>query len=171
MARLLLLLASTFLAACAHTAIDEARQDATLIDEIARASMAEIAAGNLAVINGQSPALRQFGERMVDEHSSLLRAASGLAASHGTAIPATPGGRHQPVLKQLQSLPAAAFDRAFLEQSVKRQEETLQLLQQAAARAADPRLRGYAQQAVPLLERDLAAALRMAEARTSARSQ
>jgi putative membrane protein len=159
MARLpLLLLACTLFSACSHTAIEAARQDAQLMEQIARANIAEIAAGNMAFTKGASPEVRQLGERAVDEHSALLKAGSGVAA---VAVPTTPGARHEPALAQLQSLSGAAFDRAFLEQMVRHNEETLRLLQLAAAHAGDPGLRAYAQRAMPHLERQLAAARRI----------
>jgi putative membrane protein len=158
MAKLPLLLLACTLTACSHTAIEAARQDARLMEQIARANIAEIAAGNMAARKAQSARVRQFGERAVDEHSALLKAGSGVAA---VAVPTTPGARHQPALEQLQSLSGAAFDQAFLEQTVKHNEEALRLLRLAAAHAGDPALRAYAQRAMPHVERQLAVARRI----------
>ena len=110
----LLVLFTLGIAACSHTAIEAARQDAALMEAIARANLAEIAAGNLAVRKAHAPQVRQFGERVVDEHSALLKGGAGLA---GVAVPTTPGARHEPALKQLESLSlgtvgAVAIDRA-----------------------------------------------------------
>jgi putative membrane protein len=162
MIRTLVLLSCTVLGACSHTAMEAARQDNRLIEQIARANMAEIAAGNLAVTKAYAPVLRQLGERIAEDHGNLLRAASGLAASRGTSVPATPGAAHQPALKRLESLADASFDRAFMEHTVKQHQRTLQLLQQAASQAGDPQLRAHAQSAIPHIERQLATAQRLA---------
>lgn len=155
------------LCGCAHDAIVAARHDAWLVEEMARADIADIAAGNLAVIQGGSPEVRRFGERVVDEHSALLKAGSGLA---NTSVPTTPGARYEPALKALQALSGSAFDRAFLERMMQQQRETLQLLDRAAAEATDPAVRAHAQKSVPRAEADLAAAQRLAAQWTSARS-
>lgn len=162
MTRTVVLLSCTLLGACSHTAMEGARQDNRLIEQIARASMAEIAAGNLAVTKARAPELRQLGERIAEDHGNLLKAASGLAASRGTSIPATPGAAHQPALKRLESLADASFDRAFRDHMLKQHQHTLQLLQQAASQAGDPQLRAHAQSAIPHLERQLATAQRLA---------
>jgi putative membrane protein len=154
----LLVLFTLGIAACSHTAIEAARQDAALMEAIARANLAEIAAGNLAVRKAHAPQVRQFGERVVDEHSALLKGGAGLA---GVAVPTTPGARHEPALKQLESLSGESFDRAFMAQMVLHHKETLQLLDQAAVQAADPQLRAHAQRAIPHVERHLAQALQM----------
>jgi putative membrane protein len=162
MTRTVVLLSCTLLGACSHTAMEGARQDNRLIEQIARASMAEIAAGNLAVTKAHAPELRRRGERIAEDHSNLLKAASGLAASRGTSIPATPGAAHQPALRQLESMPDASFDRALMEHMVKQHQRTLQLLQQAASQAGDPQLRAHAQSALPHIERQLFTAQRLA---------
>lgn len=162
MTRTLVLFSCMVLGGCSHTAMEAARQDHRLIEQIARASMAEIAAGNLAVTKAHAPELRQLGERIAEDHGSLLRAASGLAASQGTSIPATPGAAHQPALKRLEALPAGSFDRAFMEHLIKQHQHTLQLLQQAASQAGDPQLRAHARSAIPHIERQLVTAQRLA---------
>lgn len=169
MRRPFLLLASLALGACSHTAIQQAQQESRLIDDMAQASMAEIAAGNLAVTRGESAAVRQLGERIGEDHRSLLRAASGLAASRGTSIPASPGPAYRASLKELRSLSGAAFDRAFLGQTGT-QQQLLRLLREAAGRSGDPAIRAHAARALSRVEQHRLAARRLTDARTSAAS-
>ena len=50
-------------------------QDARLLRDIARSSLAEIAAGKLALDQARAEAVRKFGQLMVDVHSKLLEEA------------------------------------------------------------------------------------------------
>jgi putative membrane protein len=166
-ARLALALLFPLLAACAQsggTASGGATaqpQDAKLLESIAQADMAEIAAGRLAAQKGESPAVRQYGQHMIDEHSRTLADGAGIAAAKGTQLPGSPEPKHQAALRQLESLSGAAFDRAYMQQMVRDHQQTLRLLQHAAA-SSDPQVRAHAQKALPHVQQHLQIAQRLA---------
>jgi len=53
--------------------------DKTLFESVAKANLAEIATGKLAMQKAQSSSVKQFGQHMVDEHSALLQEGGALA--------------------------------------------------------------------------------------------
>jgi putative membrane protein len=173
--RLLLLLSSAALAACAQLGFDSsgdesasagrtvqaAQQDMKLMEEIAQANIAEVATGKLAQSKAQASEVRQFAARMVDEHSRLLREGAALAIAKDMPMPTTPNATHQAALKQLESMSGEAFDQAYLQQMVKEHQATLQLLNQASSQARDPQLRTHVQRVIPHVQQHLATAQRM----------
>jgi putative membrane protein len=148
------LLACGALAACSQLGTSASggstapRQDVKLLENIAQADIAEITTGKLAASKALSPAVRQYGQHMVDEHSKSLNEGASLAAAKGMPVPKAPEISHQAAKHKLEALSGPAFDRAYMEQMVKDHQETLALLQKAASQAADPQLRAHAQKAL-----------------------
>lgn len=166
-ASLVALLACGALAACSQLGTSASggstapRQDMKLLENIAQADIAEITTGKLAASKALSPAVRQYGQHMVDEHSKSLNEGASLAAAKGMPVPKAPEIRHQAAKHKLEALSGPAFDRAYMEQMVKDHQETLALLQKAASQAADPQLRAHAQKALPHVQQHLAMAQRL----------
>lgn len=171
--RLAMLALSASLAACSHFGGHDGRSaaggasappsaDPRFMRDISHANLAEIAAGRLAVQEAQSPAVKEFGQQMVDDHSALQSEGRSLAEAKGMEPPTTPDLRHQAALAKLEAASGESFDRDYMEQMVQDHADTLQLLQEAASGAADPRVRQLAQEAIPHVRQHLEEARRIA---------
>jgi putative membrane protein len=136
--------------------------DAQVMRDIAQANLAEIATGKLAIAKAQSPNVKQFGQHMIEEHTTLQSEGASLASAKGMPVPNAPDARHQAAAKKLEAMSGESFDRAYMEQMVKDHSETLQLLQRAASQAGDPQLRAHAQKAMPHVQQHLEMAKRLA---------
>lgn len=139
-----------------------ASRDAQLVRGIVQANLTEIAAGRLAVAKARSRTVRRYGQHMIKEHTQLQAEGSELRSAKGVPLPTRPDSTQEAALRRLEALSGEAFDRAYLEQRVKDHAELLRLLEQAAARAADPALRLYAEHAIPRIRRHLELAGRLA---------
>jgi putative membrane protein len=126
-----------------------AHPDAQLVRELTQANFAEIAAGKLAVSKAPSGAVREYGRRMVEAHTSLQTEGAQLASLGGLPVPTALDARHQVRLKKLEAMSGESFERAYLEQMRKDHAETVALLERTAAEARDPRLRAHAEKALP----------------------
>jgi putative membrane protein len=135
--------------------------DESFMRDISQANLAEIATGNLAVRKAQSPAVKQFGQHMISEHSTLETQGGALAQAKGVKPPTAPDLRHQAAMAKLEAVSGDAFDRDYMQQMVKDHTETLRLLQDTAAKAQDPQLRNLAQQAIPHVQQHLEMAQRL----------
>jgi predicted outer membrane protein len=136
--------------------------DKTLFDSVAKANLAEIATGKLAMQKAQSPSVKQFGQHMVDEHSALLQEGGALAQAKGIPVPSSPDLKHQVAMKKLELMSGESFDRAYMDQMVKDHIETLDLLKETVAQAADPQLKAQAEKAIPHVQQHLALAKQLA---------
>jgi putative membrane protein len=175
--RIAILCLSTALAACSQLtgrdsagtgssagagATSPSRGDAAFMRDISHANLAEIATGKLAAQKGQSPAVKQFGQHMVDEHTQLESEGSTLAQAKGMKPPSSPDLKHQAAMLKLQAVSGDSFDRDYIQQMVKDHTDTLKLLQDTASQASDAQLRQLAQKAIPHVQEHLQSAQRLA---------
>jgi putative membrane protein len=119
------------------------------VREIVQANLAAIAAGRLAMQKAHSRAVREHGQRMVEEHRLLQVEASELRSAKGVPLPTGPDRAQQAQLRKLEALSGEAFERSYMAQALQDHADTLQLLARAASRARDPALAAYAERAMP----------------------
>src|SRR3954469_3817344 len=166
--RAVVFIAGVCLTACSQmgTQGQSSAQDAKYAKDIAQANLAEIATGQLAMQKAASPAVRRYGEHMVQEHTALQQQTAALASAKGMEPPKSPDLKHEAAAKMLQMHSGEGFDRAYMEQMVKDHEQTLALLQETAQNASDADLRAQAQQAIPHVREHLEMARRMTSSTT-----
>jgi len=93
--------------------------DATIVAIFVAANTADIETGALGAERGQNKEVREFGRMLADVHKAVLQKGGELAGKLGVT-PTPPkddhsAADHAAVMKKLQGLSGAAFDRAFLE--------------------------------------------------------
>jgi len=111
--------------------------------------------GKLIVQNAQSPDLKNFGQRLVTDHTQADQRLAQIAAQQGAIIPTKADPTHQAMLDQLASLSGTDFDRAVEKDAVRDHERDIQLYKQAANNLQDPELKAFAQQTLPILQQHL----------------
>jgi putative membrane protein len=99
-----------------------ALDDATIVAIFDAANTADIETGNLAAERAQNPEVREFGKMLARDHQMVRQQGRDLAKKLGvTPTPPKPdeGAKaHAAAMKTLRSVPAAAFDHAFLQHEV-----------------------------------------------------
>jgi putative membrane protein len=133
----------------------ESSRDAKHMKDLAQANLAEIEAGKLAMEKAQDPKVKEFAQKMVDDHSKLLDDLKKLAQAKNVDLPTTPDAKHQKLMKKLQSLSGEKFDREYMQAMVKDHRDTLKLAQRTAKGAKDSDLQGAAKQATPEIQEHL----------------
>lgn len=141
----------------------ESRSDAKHLKDLAIANMAEVETGKLALEKAQDPKVKEFAQRMVDDHGKLLDEVKNLAQSKGVDLPSAPDAKHQKVMKKLQSASGADFDREYMRAMVKDHRDALKLTQRTAKGAKDPDLKAAAQKAAPDIQDHLKLAQQIAK--------
>jgi putative membrane protein len=117
--------------------------------------MAEVELGRLATGRGASDAVKQFGQRMVDDHSKANDELQQWAMTAGVTLPTALDAKHQAVVARLSRLSGAAFDKAYAQQMVKDHTKAVQLFQREADRGADSGLKTFASTTLPTLREHL----------------
>ncbi|HKQ99384.1 MAG TPA: DUF4142 domain-containing protein [Pyrinomonadaceae bacterium] len=132
--------------------------DRRFVMEAALGGMTEVELGRLATERGASDAVKQFGQRMVDDHSRANDELMQLVSGKGVQLPTALDAKHQAMVTKMSSLSGAAFDRAYAKQMVKDHDKTIALFQGEASRGADADLKAFAQKTLPTLQEHLSMA-------------
>jgi putative membrane protein len=124
----------------------------------AQDGMTEVELGRLAVQKGMSDAVKQFGQRMIDDHTNANQQLMQLATSKGMTLPTALDAKHQAMVAKFQRLAGADFDRQYAKQMVKDHQKAVSLFQKEADRGADADLKAFASQTLPILQGHLSMA-------------
>lgn len=117
--------------------------------------MAEVEHGRLAAKNASPDDVRQFGQRMVDDHTKANNELKPLAAKKGVTLPAELDPKHKAMQDKLSKLKGAELDRAYMSHMVSAHEQAVALFQKQAKDGKDAELRGFAAKTLPLLQQHL----------------
>ena len=155
------------LAACAQTgtggpALSDA--DRAFIKDAAQSGWAEIQAGEFARERGTEP-VRQFGQRMVQDHGASNKELEAIATKLGVTPPQDADGGHQLIAIMLGVLSGSTFDNKYVPMMVKDHQTAIALFEKQSQSAGNAELRQFAAKTLPTLREHL----RMAQALPGAR--
>lgn len=130
-------------------------QDRNFVMEAAMGGMMEVELGRLAVQNGASDAVKQFGQRMVDDHTKSNQELMSWASSKGMTLPTALDEKHQKEVTKLSGMTGAEFDRAYAKMMMKDHEKDVKEFEKQSTRGGDPDLRAFAAKTLPTLQEHL----------------
>ena len=113
----------------------------------------EIQSSQLALQRASNPALRQFGQMLITDHTNM--SAQLMAAAQGAGLTPPPpalSAEHAAMLQQLQATPAPSFDMAYRDAQIMAHQQALALHQNYANGGDVPALRTVAGTAVPIIQ-------------------
>jgi putative membrane protein len=132
-----------------------ARKDKRFMENAAKDSAAEIEAGKLASTQASNDQVKQFGERMVQDHGKAADELKQLAQSKGLDLPDTADRKHEREMKSLGKKSGADFDKAYMSQMVKDHKKDLKEMQKAAKDARDPDVKAFAEKTAAVIKEHL----------------
>lgn len=132
-----------------------ARADRTFVEAAARAGMAEVAAGKVAMQRAQDPAVRQFAQQMVEDHTAANEDLMKLAQQKGVAPPADPDRTHRREMDAMAKRSGADFDRAYMKAQVADHQKTVSVFEKQAKSGKDEDLKQWAAKMLPTLQQHL----------------
>ena len=135
--------------------------DRVFIDALAAGGMAEVEAGKLASRVTGNTMMRQFGERMIQDHSKTNKQLMDIATAAKVPLPGGPDTEHRTVQQQLEQLHGVAFDVAYARRQVQDHARIVQLLEYEIGSGQNPRLKDFASEALPVVLEHLAMAQRL----------
>lgn len=119
----------------------------------AAADMTEVDEGQLASTKARNPRIKQYGAKIVADHTKAATQLTSLTQSKGVTI--TPNTADPSVMAKLQADSPAAFDRDYMRGQVQSQQAAVQLFQDEAANGQDPDIKAFAQQTLPTVQQHL----------------
>lgn len=137
-------------------------QDRELIEDLAHANLAEIETGRLALEKTANPQVKQFAQRMIEDHTNAMKQLQQLAQRKGVEVPGETDFQHKAIATALRLLNGNTFDEQYLRHvGVNDHRRTVDLLEKTQRTARDPDLKGYAGKTLPTVQKHLAMARQM----------
>lgn len=130
-------------------------QDHKFAMDAAMGGLIEVELGRVAAQRGTSEAVKQFGQRMVDDHSKANQELMTLASSKGMTLPTAIDEKHQKDVTKLSGMSGAEFDRAYSKMMLKDHEKDVKEFERQSTRGGDPDLRAFAAKTLPTLQEHL----------------
>jgi putative membrane protein len=165
---LAVLMMATGLGMAALSAATDDKQDRESGDkdfarQVSASGMAAVNLSELAVRFADSPAVRQFAQRMIADHRRAGQEITQMANRRSIKLPATMDDEHQKLFHKLQKLSGAEFDRTYLEAIVKDHEKEVKLFEKESKDGDDEAMKKWAGQLTPIFKRHLEAARKLCE--------
>ena len=111
--------------------------------------------GELAKDHASNAAVKEFGQRMVDDHTKVNDELKSIAGRKSITLPAEMGAAEQAAYDRLSKLNGAAFDRAYMADMVKDHRADITEFRRESEHGADPDLKAFAAKTLPTLEEHL----------------
>lgn len=124
----------------------------TFVTKAVKDGMLQIQLGQLAADHAESDAVKEFAQRMVDDHTKTNEELTTLAEKKAWEVPKEMGGGHESIKNQLERLDGKMFDREYMKMMVKDHEETVGVFRRYSESGDDPELKDWATKTLPDLE-------------------
>ncbi len=129
--------------------------DSKFVMNAAMGGLAEVELGKVAASKGASDEVRQFGQRMVDDHSKANEELMRVASSKGMTPPSALDAKHQAEVQKLSALSGEKFDKEYVKMMLSDHKKDVGEFQKQASRGADPDIKAFASSTLPTLQEHL----------------
>ena len=130
-------------------------RDYKFVSEAARGGMMEVKLGEVAKQRGTTQEIRDFGQRMITDHSKANEELKQLASTKGAVIPTEMTHHENTEMDRLEKLSGKDFDKEYAEHMVKDHKKDVKEFEDAARDATDPDLKNFAQKTLSTLQEHL----------------
>ena len=137
-------------------------RDKNFINQAAQVGMLEVQLGQLATQRGSTNTVKQYGQRMVNEHTQANQQLMQLATQKGVTPPTNLDNQHKAVMNRISNLSGANFDDAYMRVMIDSHNQAIALFQAQSQQGQDPDLKAWATKLVPNLQAHLQMANQMA---------
>jgi putative membrane protein len=142
--------------------------DAQFAMKAAQGGVAEVQFGQLAESKGTSEAVKEFGKRMVNDHSKAGEQLKQVAQQENLNLPMDMNKMDKTSYERLSKLSGAEFDREYAKMMVKDHEKDVAEFQKELQEGKDESIKNFAAQTLPTLQAHLQLAKQMEKSTMSA---
>lgn len=127
-------------------------EDREFIMEAAKDGLSELELGKLGVDHAPNREVRQFAERLIEEHEKANRELFDLAKRKNLQVPTSIDQDRQSMLDALRGLSPEDFEREYMKAVMKGHQKSIAVFQQEATTGEDPEVRNFAGKLLPRLQ-------------------
>ncbi|MBV8068296.1 MAG: DUF4142 domain-containing protein [Acidobacteriaceae bacterium] len=129
--------------------------DRKFVKEAAIGGLMEVQLGKLAQEKASDENIKQFGQKMVDDHTKCNDELKQAAAKDNIPVPSSLDPKDQAKIDKMSKLSGTAFDKAYVKDQVKDHEKDIREFQAEAQGGSDPNVKAFASSTVPVLQQHL----------------
>lgn len=130
--------------------------DGALMSDLSHANVDEIESAKLALAKSKNAQVREFAQKMLDEHSAAQAQLETLAQSKGVKLPAKTYLMQKSTFEIPKVVKGKTFDKEYIKHAgVNAHKRTLVLLQRVNLEAVEPKLKALGAQMRPVVEQHL----------------
>jgi len=135
--------------------ISQLSQDSKLIFQMASSNLLEIRLGQLAQQKATNPAVKQFGQQMVTDHTNMENQLTSLVSKNGTKFQPSIGKANEEEVSRLEKLSGAEFDRQYMSSMIQHHQQDVTFFQNEGQSARSSEARQLVSSGLPVLQQHL----------------
>lgn len=125
--------------------------------EAAQGGMLEVQLGNIAMKNGRTQAVKDFGKMMVDDHTKINDQLKDLASKKMVDLPSAVSDDQQKDIDKLSKETGKAFDKDYVSMMIKDHKDDIDAFKKAEDKISDSDYKNFISNALPTLQKHLSA--------------
>ncbi len=129
--------------------------DKAFVRKALQGGMAEVQLGQLALQKSSNNDVKQFAQKMVDDHTKLGDLMKQVAQQMSVKTPDSPSSKDKSTMAKLQALNGDDFDKAYIKDMVKDHQQDEKEFKEEAQNASNPALKEVAAQAEQMISQHL----------------
>ena len=129
--------------------------DSMFVRKAAEGGMTKVKLGQLAKEKGSNQAVKNFGDRMVRDHSKANDDLKNVASKKGVTLRDSMNASNKALYDRLSRLSGYAFDKAYMRAMIENHQEDVSEFRQESQSAKDPDVRQFASKTLPTVEEHL----------------
>jgi putative membrane protein len=137
--------------------------DRMFVSKAMQGSMAEVQLGQMTLQKSSNPQVKEFAQRMIDDHTKLNEQMKPVAQQLGVAPPSQISKGDRKTMAKLQALSGPAYDQAYIKDMVKDHKQDLNDFQMEASSGQDQTAKDAASQGSKVIAQHLQMAQQMAK--------
>jgi putative membrane protein len=118
----------------------------------AQGGMAEVELSRLAATKAQNAEVKQFAQKMIQDHTNANTEVKALATKKNITLPTELDAEHKAIKDKLQGLSGAEFDKAYMQAMVTDHEKTVDLFESQSGSGTDADAKALATKTLPTLK-------------------
>ncbi|HEY9402357.1 MAG TPA: DUF4142 domain-containing protein [Pyrinomonadaceae bacterium] len=122
----------------------------------AMGGMAEVEMARLALTKASSDAVKQYAQKMIDDHTTANAELMQIASAKGITLPTAPDAKHRAMMMKMEKLSGAEFDRQYIMMAGHKDHQKMEkLFRDESMRGRDADLKAFAARTLPVVQQHL----------------
>ena len=122
----------------------------------AMGGMAEVEMARLALTKASSDAVKQYAQKMIDDHTAANAELMQIASTKNITLPTAPDAKHRAMMAKMERLSGAEFDRQYIMMAGHKDHANMEkLFRNESMRGRDADLKAFAAKTLPVVQQHL----------------